>query len=68
MATATDKTQCLTCGNDKPTTRCVGCLQHFCFTHLTEHRQQLNKQLDEITVLSKQIRFFPNPTKSFQMS
>ena len=50
MATAADKIQCVTCGKDKATSRCVGCMQDFCFPHLAEHRQQLNKQLDEIEV------------------
>jgi hypothetical protein len=30
--------------------RCGGCLQEFCYNHLEDHRQHLNKQLDEIEV------------------
>jgi chromosome segregation ATPase len=50
MATPATKTQCVTCGKEKATSRCVGCLQDFCFNHLAEHRQQLNKQVDDIQV------------------
>jgi hypothetical protein len=50
MAMAATKTQCVTCGKEKATSRCVGCLQDFCFNHLAEHRQQLNKQVDDIQV------------------
>jgi len=50
MATAAPKTQCVTCEKEKATSRCVGCLQDFCFNHLAEHRQQLNKQLDDIQI------------------
>ncbi len=40
--------QLVKCGKEKCTLRCAGCLQEFCFNHLAEHRQELNKQLDEI--------------------
>jgi len=50
MATAAPKTQCVTCEKEKATSRCVGCLQDFCFNHLAEHRQQLNKQVDDIQI------------------
>jgi chromosome segregation ATPase len=50
MATPAPKTQCVTCGKEKATSRCVGCLQDFCYNHLGEHRQQLSKQLDDIQV------------------
>ncbi len=50
MATATGKTQCVRCGKEKATSKCSGCLQDFCLNHLVEHRQQLNKQSDEIEV------------------
>ena len=45
---ATSKTQCITCGKVMSTYYCRGCSQDFCFTHLTEHRQTLGKQFDEI--------------------
>jgi len=48
MATAIGKTHCVKCGKDKATLRCGGCLQEFCYKHVIDHRQELNKQLDEI--------------------
>ena len=45
---ATGKAQCCMCGKVISTYKCGGCLQDFCFNHLTEHRQTLGKQLDEI--------------------
>jgi hypothetical protein len=50
MATATGKTRCLTCGKERATSTCSGCLEDFCLKHLVEHRQELNKQFDEIEV------------------
>ena len=50
MATVTGKTRCITCGKDKATSKCSGCLQDYCLNHLIEHRKQLSKQLDEIEV------------------
>jgi hypothetical protein len=50
MATSTGKTHCVKCSKEKSTLRCGGCLKEFCFNHLEEHRQELNKQLDEIQV------------------
>ena len=50
MATVPGRTRCVTCGKDKATAKCSGCFQDFCYNHLGEHRQQLNKQLDEIEV------------------
>ena len=50
MATGIGKIHCVKCGKDKATLRCGGCLQEFCNKHLEDHRQELNKQLDEIEV------------------
>jgi hypothetical protein len=50
MATATGKARCVTCGKEKSAVRCEGCLQIFCFNHLTVHRQELSQQLDEIEI------------------
>ncbi|CAF3707758.1 unnamed protein product, partial [Adineta steineri] len=44
------KAQCGTCGKEKSTSRCDGCSQPFCYNHLVDHRQELNKQLDEVEV------------------
>lgn len=51
MATATataGKAQCFTCGKERSTYYCRGCLNDFCFNHLIEHRRMLSQQLDEI--------------------
>ncbi|CAF1214680.1 unnamed protein product [Adineta steineri] len=48
MAAVNNKTRCITCDKEKRTVRCEGCLQLFCYDHLTDHRQELNKQLDHI--------------------
>ncbi|CAF1448999.1 unnamed protein product [Adineta steineri] len=50
MATVASKAQCVTCGKEKSTVRCDGCSQPFCYNHLVDHRQELDKQLDEIEV------------------
>ena len=48
MPTVNNLNQCATCKKDNAISRCVGCLEDFCLTHLIEHRQQLGKQLDQI--------------------
>jgi hypothetical protein len=48
--TTTGKAKCITCGKDRSAVRCEGCLQIFCYNHLTDHRQELNRQLDDIEV------------------
>jgi len=50
MATATGKTRCVICGKEKATFKCGGCLEEYCYNHLGDHRQELNKQLDQIEV------------------
>ncbi len=50
MATPTGRNRCFTCRKDRATLRCGGCLQEFCFNHSADHRQELNKQLDEVEV------------------
>jgi len=50
MATGTGKGRCITCGKEKSAVRCEGCLQLFCYSHLTDHRQELSQQLDDIEV------------------
>ncbi|CAF0715386.1 unnamed protein product [Adineta steineri] len=50
MATVASKARCVTCGKEKSTVRCDGCSQPFCYNHLVDHRQELDKQLDEIEV------------------
>lgn len=49
MATAGNKTRCVTCGKDiKAAYKCKGCSQRFCLTHLNDHNRELGKELDEI--------------------
>jgi hypothetical protein len=50
MATRTSTAHCVKCGKERATFKCAGCLQDFCFNHLTDHRQELNMQLDEIEI------------------
>ncbi|CAF0863646.1 unnamed protein product [Adineta steineri] len=48
MATANIRVQCSICNKENTTYICRGCSKDFCFQHLTEHRQILHRQLDEI--------------------
>jgi hypothetical protein len=50
MASGTGKARCVTCDKEKSAVRCEGCLQAFCYDHLTDHRQELSRQFDEIEV------------------
>ena len=50
MATAISKARCVKCDKDRATMRCGGCLEEYCYKHLGDHRQELNKQFDEIEV------------------
>jgi uncharacterized damage-inducible protein DinB len=50
MATANSKVHCVKCGKERATSKCGGCSQDFCYKHLTDHRQELSEQLDEIEV------------------
>jgi DNA repair exonuclease SbcCD ATPase subunit len=56
MAATTGKAQCILCGKERSAVRCEGCLQFYCYTHLADHRQELNKQFDEIEVNRDQFR------------
>ncbi|CAF0777189.1 unnamed protein product [Adineta steineri] len=48
MAATIIKVQCSICNKGNTTYICRGCSKDFCFQHLTEHRQILHRQLDEI--------------------
>ncbi|CAF0985270.1 unnamed protein product [Adineta steineri] len=48
MATANNKARCFVCNKEKNTYSCKGCSNEFCFPHLTEHRQRIETQLEEI--------------------
>ncbi|CAF0820438.1 unnamed protein product [Adineta steineri] len=48
MTTANSKAQCFVCNKEKNTYNCKGCSNEFCFPHLTEYRQRIETQLEEI--------------------
>ncbi|CAF1369602.1 unnamed protein product [Adineta steineri] len=48
MATTNIRAKCSICNKANATCLCSGCSKDFCFQHLIEHRQILDKQLDEI--------------------
>jgi hypothetical protein len=50
MTTAASRAHCIKCGKEKATLKCSGCSQDFCYAHLTDHRQELSQQLDDIEV------------------
>ncbi|UJR13277.1 hypothetical protein I4U23_000297 [Adineta vaga] len=50
VAIPSTKTHCVTCGKEKRAVRCEGCLQLFCYDHFLNHREDLNKQLDDIEI------------------
>jgi hypothetical protein len=50
MATAIGKTCCTICSKEKATIKCGGCQEDFCYSHWELHRQELNRQLEEIEV------------------
>jgi hypothetical protein len=50
MAASTSRAQCVKCGKERATLKCSGCSQDFCYTHLSDHRQELSLQLDDIEV------------------
>ncbi|CAF1372647.1 unnamed protein product [Adineta steineri] len=49
MTMANNKTKCFICNKEKITYSCRGCSKEFCFKDLTEHKQILNDQLNNIT-------------------
>jgi hypothetical protein len=50
MAIATSRVHCIKCRKENATLKCSGCSQDFCYNHLTNHRQELSVQLDDIEV------------------
>ncbi|CAF3641685.1 unnamed protein product [Rotaria socialis] len=47
-ASGSSKKQCVTCSKGAGIFTCDGCQQAFCTKHVSEHRQELNGQLDNI--------------------
>jgi hypothetical protein len=57
MATAiTKKTPCSTCQKAAGILTCRGCAKDFCYRHVGEHRQELSKQMDEVTTQHDQLQ------------
>lgn len=57
MASSTPKKQpCATCGKAAGIFRCHGCEKDFCSGHVSEHRQILGKQLDEVMLEHDQLK------------
>lgn len=44
------KTRCSICHKENAVLKCEGCLETFCYKHVNDHRQKLNKQLDDVAV------------------
>ncbi|CAF0934795.1 unnamed protein product [Adineta ricciae] len=67
MATRLNKTRCIRCDKETTAVTCEGCLQLFCYDHLTEHRQELNKKLHHIALDCDHFRqTFSEPTTNSQ--
>jgi hypothetical protein len=47
-SSTTEKSVCTTCKTAAGTFTCRGCIKDFCAQHVTEHREILNRQMDEI--------------------
>ncbi|CAF1286301.1 unnamed protein product [Adineta ricciae] len=50
MMAASSKAQCFICHKDKIVYHCEGCLKDFCLSHITEHREKLRIELNEIKI------------------
>lgn len=48
MVTTNGKTRCAICSKDNATMKCEGCSQTYCYNHVAEHRQQLNRELEDV--------------------
>lgn len=55
-AAAVGKAQCITCGKEKSTIQCQGCLQLFCYNHIGDHRKEFTAQLEEIDTTCNQFQ------------
>lgn len=57
MAASTpQKALCATCGKVSGVFTCRGCRQDFCVPHVAEHRHELGKQMDELTLEHDRLR------------
>ncbi|CAF3133489.1 unnamed protein product, partial [Rotaria sp. Silwood2] len=62
MASARQQKPCVGCQNGVVT--CTGCEKRFCLPHLNEHRQMLDKRMDEVVHEHNQLREALNPQGS----
>ncbi|CAF3642077.1 unnamed protein product [Rotaria sp. Silwood1] len=57
MASTTRKKRpCSKCDKAAAIFTCRGCQKDFCYRHVAEHRQELNKQMDELTTNHDQLQ------------
>ncbi|CAF1225489.1 unnamed protein product [Rotaria sordida] len=54
--TITDRNLYDICRKTKGIFKCEGCSKILCYNHFGDHRQELNKQLDEIEVIRDRFR------------
>jgi hypothetical protein len=55
-STTAQKTLCIRCDKTSGLFTCRGCGKDFCMCHANEHRQELGKQMDELTLYYDEIR------------
>lgn len=56
MATAGKKLPCSKCQKASSMMICRGCGQGFCYRHITDHRQELSQQMDELVISHDQFK------------
>lgn len=56
IMTVHGKARCATCSKEKAILKCEGCMQTFCYDHVVEHRQELNKQMEDVEINCDLIR------------
>jgi chromosome segregation ATPase len=56
MTTTIGKGRCALCSKENAIMKCQGCSQTFCYNHMADHRQQLNKQLEDVEMTCDLIR------------
>jgi hypothetical protein len=54
--TTRPKTPCSRCSKAAGILTCRGCDKDFCYHHVAEHREELNKQMDEVTTNHDQLQ------------
>lgn len=50
------RARCSICHKENAVMKCEGCLETFCYKHVNDHRQKLNKQLDDVTITCDMMR------------